>query len=98
PRWWRVGTYDKSFAVIARIRGLVTAEDLAAAESTLERRAYSSEGTTISSVLVESGKLDATKVAEIEGAMRRHALECTACAARTYLLPKQNEQEVRCES
>lgn len=90
-------TYDRSFRVIARVRGAVSSEDLAAAEQELERREAAGQDATIGKVLLEQGKIDAVKLEVIEAAMSRHVFECTKCPAKSYLLPKQSESDVRCD-
>jgi len=90
-------TYDKCFGIIAQVRGLVGKDQVAAAEAEALQRQMAGIEVTIAKVLMEQAGLKFEDMTAVEEAMRSHAFDCTACAATTYLLPRQREDDIKCE-
>lgn len=88
---------DKAFATIAKQKGFVSPEVLAAKEADLEARNASGERVALADYLVDQFLLDKKKKEEVERIRARHGRTCEACSKETFLLPGDVDGKKPCE-
>lgn len=90
-------SFDKSFAVVARMKKLLNATQIFQIETTLKAYRQNKLEMGFDDIAKSMGVLTDEDIKRIRRTQQRHARRCSKCQKLTYLLPRQRSATTPCE-